>query len=82
MDAKTLLAQLREERDALDVAISNLERSDTELHRGPGDTLIVDGHLAKSGSHLIDVRLVTLPDGRIVYGRSTGDAGPGDTGPN
>jgi len=41
-----------------------------------GDTLIVDGFLAKDGSHLIDARRVTLPDGRIVYGGTPGDGGP------
>src|SRR3989442_3814560 len=46
-----------------------------------GDTVIVDGYLAKDGSHLIDARRVTLPDGRIVAGGSAGDGGPGD-GPN
>jgi len=44
-----------------------------------GDTLIVDGFLAKDGSHLIDARRVTLPDGRIVYGGTPGDGGPEDT---
>jgi Family of unknown function (DUF6152) len=44
-----------------------------------GDTLIVDGFLAKDGSHLIDARRVTLPDGRTVYGGSPGDGGPEDT---
>ena len=41
-----------------------------------GDTLIVDGFLAKDGSHLIDARRVTLPDGRSVYGGAPGDGGP------
>ncbi len=44
-----------------------------------GDKLIVDGFLAKDGSHLIDARRVTLPDGRRVYGGSPGDGGPEDT---
>jgi hypothetical protein len=44
-----------------------------------GDTLVVDGFLAKDGSHLIDARRVTLPDGRTVYGGSPGDGGPEDT---
>jgi hypothetical protein len=44
-----------------------------------GDTLIVDGYRAKDGSHLIDARRVTLPDGRTIYGGSPGDGGPGDT---
>jgi hypothetical protein len=42
-----------------------------------GDTLVVDGYLAKDGSHLMDARRVTLPDGRIVSGGSAGDGGPG-----
>lgn len=41
-----------------------------------GDTLIVDGYPAKDGSHLIDARRVTLPDGRSVSGGSAGDGGP------
>lgn len=43
-----------------------------------GDKLIVDGYLAKDGSRFIDARRVTLPDGRVIYGGSTGDGGPGD----
>ena len=42
-----------------------------------GDTIIVDGYRAKDGSHLMDARRVTLPDGRIVSGGSAGDGGPG-----
>ena len=53
------------------------KKSDMKL----GDTVIVDGYLAKDGSHLIDARRVTLPDGRIVAGGSAGDGGPGE-GPN
>lgn len=41
-----------------------------------GDTIVVDGYRAKDGSHLIDARRVTLPDGRIVSGVSAGDGGP------
>src|SRR5437660_6855318 len=48
------------------------KRGDIKL----GDTIIVDGYLAKDGSHLIDARRVTLPDGRIVSGGSAGDGGP------
>jgi len=47
-----------------------------------GDKLIVDGYLAKDGSKFIDARRVTLPDGRVVYGGSAGDGGPGDTDSN
>jgi len=50
------------------------KRGDIKL----GDTLIVDGYLAKDGSHTIDARRVTLPNGRIVSGGSAGDGGPGD----
>jgi hypothetical protein len=49
------------------------KRGDLKL----GDTLVVDGYLARDGSHLIDARRVTLPDGRSVYGGSQGDGGPG-----
>jgi hypothetical protein len=51
------------------------KRGDIKL----GDTLVVDGYLAKDGSHLIDARRVTLPDGRIVSGGSAGDGGPEDS---
>jgi Family of unknown function (DUF6152) len=43
-----------------------------------GDTLVVDGYLARDGSHLVDARRVTLPDGRSLSGASAGDGGPGD----
>jgi Family of unknown function (DUF6152) len=49
------------------------KRGDIKL----GDLLVVDGYLAKDGSHLVDARRVTLPDGRIVSGASAGDGGPG-----
>jgi len=38
-----------------------------------GDTIVVDGYRAKDGSHLVDARRVTFPDGRTVYGGSPGD---------
>jgi Family of unknown function (DUF6152) len=41
-----------------------------------GDMVIVDGYRAKDGSHLMDARRVTLPDGRIVSGATAGDGGP------
>jgi hypothetical protein len=41
-----------------------------------GDTLIVDGFLAKNGSRIVDARRVTLPDGRVVSGATEGDGGP------
>jgi hypothetical protein len=43
-----------------------------------GDTLIVDGYLAKTGAKIVDARRVTLPDGRVVNGGTPGDGGPGD----
>ena len=36
MDLNNVLAQLRDERDALDAAISNLERLEHDRHRSPG----------------------------------------------
>ena len=50
------------------------KRGDIKL----GDTIVVDGYRAKDGSHLMDARRVTLPDGRIVSGASAGDGGPGN----
>lgn len=41
-----------------------------------GDTLIVDGYLARSGAKLIDARRVKLPDGRVIFGGAEGDGGP------
>jgi hypothetical protein len=41
-----------------------------------GDKIVVDGYLAKDGSHLVDARRVTLPDGRRIDGGSEGDGGP------
>ena len=43
-----------------------------------GDTLVVDGFLAKDGSRTIDARRIKLPDGRNIYGGTPGDGGPGD----
>jgi len=43
-----------------------------------GDTIIIDGFLAKSGAKIVDARRVTLPDGRVVNGGTAGDGGPGD----
>ena len=42
-----------------------------------GDTLVVDGYLAKDGSRLVDARRVKLPDGRSVYGDTSSDGGAG-----
>lgn len=51
------------------------KRGDIKL----GDVIVVDGYRAKDGSHLMDARRVTLPDGRIVSGGSAGDGGPEPT---
>jgi hypothetical protein len=43
-----------------------------------GDTLTVDGYLARSGKRVIDGQRVTLPDGRTFQSGSTGaGAAPG-----
>ncbi len=41
-----------------------------------GNTLIVDGYLARSGEKVMDARRITLPNGRVVSGGSAGDGGP------
>lgn len=43
MDLKILLAQLREERDKLDSAISNLERLEYGHHGGSGPAFVTKG---------------------------------------
>jgi hypothetical protein len=48
-------------------------RSDVKV----GDTLTVDGYLAKSGKRVIDGQRVTLTDGRVFDSGSTGAGGPG-----
>ena len=40
----------------------------------PGDTITVDGYLARDGSHLANARLVTLADGRKMSGGTAADA--------
>jgi Family of unknown function (DUF6152) len=39
----------------------------------PGDTVTVDGYLARDGSHLANARLVTLRDGRKMSGGTMPD---------
>lgn len=41
-----------------------------------GDTIIVDGYVAKDGSKNIDARRITLKDGKIIHGGTPGDGGP------
>ncbi|MGC4029306.1 MAG: DUF6152 family protein [Steroidobacteraceae bacterium] len=42
-----------------------------------GDTLIVDGYLARSGKRVMDAQRITLPGGRVFSTGSAGAAGPG-----
>jgi len=41
-----------------------------------GDTVTVEGYMAKNGSNHLNGRTVTLPDGRRVFGGSADDSGP------
>jgi hypothetical protein len=41
-----------------------------------GDTVTVEGYLAKDGSNLANARRVTLPDGRKVFNGTNGEGGP------
>ena len=42
-----------------------------------GDTVTVDGFMAKNGSNHVNGRTVTLPDGKRVFGANADDGGPG-----
>jgi hypothetical protein len=42
----------------------------------PGDALVIDGYLARSGARIIDARRIKLPDGRQIDGGSSDDGGP------
>jgi hypothetical protein len=59
MDLKNVLAQLREERDRLNAAISNLERLEYGRHRGPGRPPGLVTKVSNNGTH----RGFRLPDG-------------------
>jgi len=48
------------------------KRGDIKL----GDTIVIDGYLAKSGARIVDARRVTLPNGTIINGGTPGDGGP------
>jgi len=54
-----------------------LRRGWTRSMLEPGDTVSVDGYLARDGSHLANARIVTLSDGRKMSGGTIPDA-PGD----
>ena len=43
----------------------------------PGDTISVEGYMAKDGSKLANARNVVLGDGRKVFAGSNDDGGPG-----
>ena len=51
MDLKNVLAQLRAERDALDAAISNLERLDQDRHRAPGRSPVLVTKSSTNGTN-------------------------------
>jgi len=42
----------------------------------PGDTVSIEGYLAKDGSKLANARNVTLGDGRKIFAGSSDDGGP------
>lgn len=42
----------------------------------PGDTVTIEGYLAKDGSKLANARNVTLGDGRKIFAGSSDDGGP------
>ena len=42
-----------------------------------GDSVTIDGFMAKNGSNHVNGRKVTLSDGRTVFAGSAGDSGPG-----
>jgi hypothetical protein len=42
----------------------------------PGDSVIIEGYLAKDGSKLANARNVTLADGRKIFAGSSDDGGP------
>jgi hypothetical protein len=41
-----------------------------------GESVSIEGYLAKDGSNSCNSRSVTLPDGRVVFAGSTEDGGP------
>ncbi len=42
----------------------------------PGDSITVNGYLAKDGSKLVNARTVNLTDGRKIFAGSSDDGGP------
>ena len=51
-----------------------LRRGWTMKMLAPGDSVRVDGYLARDGSHLANARIVTLSDGRKMSGGTAADA--------
>ena len=43
-----------------------------------GDTIVVDGYRARDGSHFVNARRVTFPDGRSLDGGAPPQAGSGE----
>jgi hypothetical protein len=41
-----------------------------------GDEVVIDGYLAKDGSHTMNARSVQTPDGRKFFAGTSGDGGP------
>lgn len=54
-----------------------MRRGWTTKMLNPGDSITVDGYLARDGSHLANARIVTLSDGRKMSGGTMPDA-PGN----
>ena len=48
----------------------------------PGDAVIIEGFLAKDGSHTMTARTVETPDGRRLFVGSATDGGPQSQKPN
>ncbi|HJT87948.1 MAG TPA: DUF6152 family protein [Bryobacteraceae bacterium] len=42
----------------------------------PGDEVVIEGYLAKDGSHTVNARSVRTPDGRKLFAGTSGDGGP------
>ena len=42
----------------------------------PGDSIVVEGYVAKDGSNLANARQVTLADGRKIFAGAAEDGGP------
>ena len=46
-----------------------------------GDTISIDGYLAKDGSNTVNARTWVLPDGKKVFAGNNEDGGPGTKNP-